>query len=445
MWEVTWPLLFSFALSLSLHFVDSFFLSRVSDEAAGSVGAMLPLLGSAVVLFGAVGQAGSSVASQLIGARRHAEVPVAYLALVVFNLAIGVVTSGLAVLLHTKLPGLLGLSASGAEYAGEYFALLGGFQFLKALQVAYANILTSRGDTRWVMAEAFITNACNVFLNLAFLHQFFGLPRLGVMGVALSTVLSLAVGLIFTVCVVRFRFGVKLPFKTPLPELWRRMKSILAIGLPSALEPISYQAMQITVNTLVIAWGTAALAARVYVINFVIITTILWSLSFGIGTQILVAHRIGARSFDAADAVLRRGLKFGIVGNLCLSTMLALGQGLFLRALTSDPAVHRLAAPLFFLGMLVEPARAANIVIGGALRSSGDARYTAGMGVFFMWAVAVPACYLFGSVLGLGLVVIWCAFAVDETVRGIINYRRWRAGRWKHFGVVQAEPAAVHP
>ena len=438
MWEVTWPLLFSFALSLSLHFVDSFFLSRVSDEAAGAVGAMLPLLGSAIVLFGAVGQAGSSVASQLIGGRRHADVPVAYLALVGFNLLVGLVTSSLAVLSSDVLPRLLGLSGRGAEYASSYFALLGGFQFLKAVQVAYANILTSRGDTRWVMAEALITNACNVLLNLAFLHQLFGLPRLGVMGVALATVLSLGVGLVFTMCVVRFRFRVKLPFGTPLPVLWLRMKSILAIGLPSALEPISYQAMQITVNTLVISWGTAALAARVYVFNFVVITSLLWSLAFGLGTQILVAHRIGARRFEDADAVLRRGLRFGITGNLVLSGVLALGQGVFLRALTSDAAVHRLAAPLFLLGMLVEPARAANIVIGGALRSSGDARYTAAMGVFFMWALAIPACYLFGSVFGFGLVGIWSAFAVDETVRGIVNYRRWRKGRWMHFGVVQA-------
>jgi Na+-driven multidrug efflux pump len=82
LWTVTWPLFFSLALSLSLNFVDAFFLSRISDEAAAGVGALLPVLGATLVVFSAFGQAGGSVASQLIGARRHSEVEATYLAVI---------------------------------------------------------------------------------------------------------------------------------------------------------------------------------------------------------------------------------------------------------------------------------------------------------------------------------------------------------------------------
>jgi len=440
MWEVTWPLLVSLALSMSLHFVDGFFLSRISDAAAGAVGALFPLLGATVVLFSAVGQAGANVASQLLGARRNEEVPVAYLALILFNLAVGVATSALFFAFHRQLPALLGLQGVGAQHAQGYLALLGGFQFLKAVQIAYANVLMSRGETRWVLLEAMVTNVCNVVLNLAFLKGALGLPRLGVQGVAFATVLSLAVGLAFTAYVVHVRFRVRLPFTTPRLELWRRMKTILGIGLPSALEPISYQAMQMAINTLVISWGAAALAARVYVLNFFMVTTILWGIAFGIGTQILIAHRIGAQSFEEADAQLRRGLRFGIIGNLVISSIVAVLHRPLMGLLTDDPLVHELASPLFLLGMLAEPARAANIVVGGALRSSGDARYTSTMGVSLMWLVAVPACYLLGSELGWGLAGIGLAFALDETVRGVVNYRRWRVGRWRELGVVLRRP-----
>lgn len=445
MWEVTWPLLFSFALSLSLHFVDSFFLSRISDQAAGAVGSLFPLFGAVIVVFSAVGQAGGSVASQLMGARRTDEVPVAYLALVAFNLAVGVVASGAAILFHDEVPGMLGLTGEGADHARGYLALLGGCQFLKAVQVAYANILTSRGDTRWVMAEAFTTNVCNIVLNSIFLHGTFGVPRLGVQGVALATVLSLAAGLAFTMTVVHVRFRLRLPLRAPLRVLWVRLKSILNIGLPSALEPISYQCMQVFVNTLIISWGPAALAARVYVLNFMMITTILWGLAFGIGTQVMVAHRIGARRFEEASAQLRRGLVFGILGNFAISGALALSHGWLLSLLTDDPKVHALATPLFLLGMIVEPARAANIVVGGALRSSGDARYPAAVGMAFMWLVAVPACHVFGSVLGLGLTGIWLAFAIDESVRAVVNHRRWNTGRWREYGVLTRRGASLPP
>ena len=72
---VAWPLFISLALSISLNFVDSFFLSRISDDAAAAGGALLPLLGSMIVMFSAVGQAGSSVAAQHLGARRGDDVP----------------------------------------------------------------------------------------------------------------------------------------------------------------------------------------------------------------------------------------------------------------------------------------------------------------------------------------------------------------------------------
>jgi putative MATE family efflux protein len=432
---VTWPLLVSLTLSLSLNFVDSFFLARISDRAAAATGALLPLLGATLVIFIAVGQAGASVASQLIGARRYDEVPITYLALVTFNLLLGLGTSSLFFLLRYRLPEWLGLAGELRADASTYLGVLGSFQFLKATQIAYGNILNSRGQTQWVLAEALITNICNIALNFAFLHGVFGVPRLGVAGVALSTVLSLAVGLAFTMCVAHLRLRVRFPRQLSLSQLKGRLRQVLRIGLPSAVEPISYQCSQMVVNALVISWGAQALAARTYVINFVTVTTILWGAAFGIGTQVMVAHRVGAQDFDDANAQMKKALRFAVLGNLALSTLVAAFHAPLLSTLTVDPKIHEFAAPLFWLGLLVEPCRAVNIVAGGALRSSGDARYTALVGMLMMWSVGVPACYLFGRWLGYGLPGVWLGLFVDELVRGFINHRRWRAGRWQEFGL----------
>ncbi|HWA75411.1 MAG TPA: MATE family efflux transporter [Polyangiaceae bacterium] len=432
---MTWPLLVSLTLSLSLNFVDSFFLAHISDRAAAATGALLPLLGATLVVFIAVGQAGASVSSQLIGARRYDEVPITYLSLVAFNLLLGLGTSLLFFLLRHRLPEWLGLAGELRADASVYLGVLGSFQFLKATQIAYGNILNSRGQTQWVLAEALITNVCNVALNLVFLHGALGVPRLGVAGVALSTVLSLAVGLAFTMCVAHLRLRVRFPRQLSLSQLKGRLRQVLRIGLPSAVEPISYQCSQMVVNALVISWGAQALAARTYVINFVTVTTILWGAAFGIGTQVMVAHRVGAQDFDDANAQMQKALRFAVLGNLALSTLVAIFHVPLLSTLTLDPKIHEFAAPLFWLGLLVEPCRAVNIVAGGALRCSGDARYTALVGMLMMWSVGVPACYLFGRWLGYGLPGVWLGLFVDELVRGLINHRRWRAGRWKEFGV----------
>lgn len=443
MWKLTWPLFVSLSLSLSLIFADAYFLSRISDAAAGAAGALNPLLGATVVLFSAVGQAGASVAGRLLGAKRLAEIPATYLALLLFNLAAGILVSGLLFALHPFLPGWLGLRGDAEGFGKTYLGVLGSFQFLKAVQLAYGNMLNSRGETRWVMIEAVATNVSNISLNLAMAHHVPGFPAPSVATVAGATVVSLAFGMVFTIAVVHVRLRVRFPLRLSWPELKERMRPILIIGLPSASEPISYQCAQVVINLMVISYGAAALGARTYVSSFITISTILWSIALGIGTQIAVSHRVGAGRFEDANRELHRALAYAILGNLVIAIGLAVFHVPLLHLLTEDPEIIRQASPLFFIAIIAEMGRAVNIVAGGALRSSGDARFTAVVGASMMWGIGVASAFGFGSLLGYGLTGIWIAMAIDETTRGVVNYSRWRTGRWRTLSALAPAPSAA--
>ncbi len=442
LWSLTWPLLSSLALTLSLSFVDAFFLSRVSDRAAAAVGALLPVMGMTIMVFSPLAQAGASVAGQLTGAGRHADVPGTYLALVLLNGSCGILASIFFWSFAGHVPLWLGLDAGMAEDASTYLRIVGGFQFLRAVQIGFTNVLNSRGETRWVLGEAACTNAVHVLLNAAFLNGWFGIPQWGVAGIATSTVISLALGLTFTQCVVRLRLGVRLPWSLPWAQIKERMRPILRIGLPATLEPISFQGTQLVLNLIVIGLGPQVLAGRVYAFNFFMVTTILWAVAFGIGTQISVAHRVGAGRYEEANGVLERALRTTVIGNVAWCGLLAVVHPFLLAQLTSDPSVIEAAHPIFLIAPLVEAGRAANIVCGGALRACGDSRFTAVVGTSLMWCVGVPMAYVLSTWFGLGLTGIWIAMGLDEGVRGCMNYFRWRHGRWRSLGVVGRAPLA---
>ncbi len=421
-----------------------FFLSRISDAAAGAAGALNPLLGATVVLFSAIGQAGASVAGRLHGARRYGELPATYLALLVFNLSVGLLISALLFSLHPYLPRWLGLRGASEGFGKTYLGVLGGFQFLKAVQIAYGNMLNSRGETRWVMIEAVATNVTNISLNTAMAQGLWGLPQPSVGAVTGATVISLAFGMLFTIAVAHSKLRIRFPLPLSFRELRQRLRPILRIGLPSASEPISYQTAQIAINLFVISYGASALAARTYVSSFISVSTILWSIALGIGTQIAISHRIGAGKFEAANRELHRALLLAIGGNFLLASLLAVFHRQLLGFLTQDPQISRLAAPLFGIAIFAEMGRAVNIVAGGALRSSGDARFSAVVGGSMMWGIGVAFAFIFGTLFGLGLTGIWLGMALDETARGIVNYLRWRSGRWRAFSALapSATPAA---
>ncbi len=442
LWSLTWPLLWSLALSLSLSFVDAFFLSRVSDRAAAAVGSLLPVMGMTIMVFSPLAQAGASVAGQLTGAGRQADVPGTYLALVLLNGTCGLIASLFFVSFASLVPRWLGLDPGMAQDATTYLRIVGGFQFLRAIQIGFTNVLNSRGETRWVLAEAACTNAVHVLLNAAFLNGWFGIPQWGVAGIATSTVISLALGLSFTQCVVRFKLGVSLPWSLPWARVKERLRPILRIGLPAALEPISYQCTQLVLNLIVIRLGAKVLAARVYAFNFFMVTTILWAVAFGIGTQIAVAHRVGAGRYDDANRVLERALRLTLFGNVAWCGVLAVVHPWLLGQLTHDVAVIEAAHAIFLVAPLVEAGRAANIVAGGALRACGDSRFTAVVGTSLMGGVGVPMAYVLSTWLGLGLLGIWLAMGLDEGVRGLMNYLRWRHGRWRQLDVLSHPPLA---
>jgi Na+-driven multidrug efflux pump len=329
--------------------------------------------------------------------------------------------------LHAYVPAWLGLQGAALDSAKTYMAVLGSFQVLKAVQLAYGNMLNSRGETRWVMVEAVATNVANIGLNLALLKGAFGLHAT-VGRVAGATVIALLFGMLFTIAVVHLRLGVRFPWRARFSELRAALRPILKIGLPSVTEPISYQVAQVTINMLVI------------LLSFVTISSVLWSLGLGIGTQIMISHRVGARKLEEANDQFHRALMYAIAGNGGIALALAVFHRPLLGLLTHDPEIRHIAAPLFAVGVFVEMGRAVNIVAGGALRSTGDAGYAAVVASTLMWCVGVPAAFVFGRSLGLGLTGVWLSMALDEILRGIVSYRRWRSGRWRTTS--QLSPAA---
>ena len=48
-----------------------------------------------------------------------------------------------------------------------------------------------------------------------------------------------------------------------------------------------------------------------------------------------------------------------------------------------------------------------------------------------MWVIAFGFGYFLAVVCKLGLVGVWIAMALDEDIRAVIFFIRWKKGRWK--------------
>jgi Na+-driven multidrug efflux pump len=102
-----------------------------------------------------------------------------------------------------------------------------------------------------------------------------------------------------------------------------------------------------------------------------------------------------------------------------------------MRLFSADPeviALGRVAIPVL---CLAQPFWAIGQVYAGSLRGAGDARFPMMATSIGMWLVRLPAAYLLGIVLGLGLPGVYLTSTLDAGLRALLNYRRFKAGRWR--------------
>jgi putative MATE family efflux protein len=438
LWALTWPMFVEMVLAFTLGFEDSFYLAKISDRAAAAVGALFPVFGICNMAFQTFAQSGASVASQLIGGRRHEWAGRTFVTMILLNGALGATVAAVLFAFHRHVGLWMGLSPEVYAPATEFLSLVGPMLFIQALRFAYASIINARGRTRWNMLSAAFVNLANLALNHVLTMGTWGLPRLGVSGVAYSTIVAQTLGLIVSAAVVHLHLGLRWDLRGVWSGLRGYVAPILRIAVPSVIEPLSFNLNQLVLVRIVVSLGDVALATRTYAMNLIVFA-IVWSFALGLGTQIKIAHYIGAGRFGDANAQLHRGLRLGMLLGFVMMAVLSLCAGPLFRLFTADPEILRVGQVLLLLGLVLEPARTSNLVVGSSLRGAGDARFASFMSVALTWGIAIPLAYVLALSAGLGLVGVWLAMIADELSRGLMNYWRWQTGTWKSKGVLARE------
>ena len=348
-----------------------------------------------------------------------------------FSTVIGLVISALIALFHRPLLAALGAQGEILEYGCEYLLIVGGFIFTQSLLNSVTAILRSHGHTRISMYVTAIMNLLNAVLDTAFVLGLFGLPSLGVRGVAIATTLARVVG-VAILCVMLFRHVEPLSIFSLLRPFPREEgKKILLVGLPSAFESINYNVAQLVVTGIIFRFlSDSDFITKTYFSNIVIFFYV-FSNSIAQGAQILVGYHMGNGEPDQADRVCMRSLRISLVISMAISIGALFVRRQLMMIFTNDPVIVQAGAALFFIDLFVEFGRTFNIVVINGLRGAGDTVYPSVVAVFSMWLVSTLGSFILAVPMGLGLRGIWIAFAADECLRGLLMQLRWKSGKWR--------------
>lgn len=429
LFKLTWPIFIELVLQMLVGNVDQMMMSQYSENAVASIGNVNTIMNFVTITFSIVTMAITIMVTQYLGSKNKEKVSEIYTVGIFINLIFSVLISaglffGSEALFHAlKMPVELHADAK------IYLNIVGGLVFLQALFMSFSAIFRSNGLMKQGMHISVVVNVLNIIGNASLL------PSLGIMGIAISSVFSRFIGviLVYRLFVRRIEGELHVKYLRPFPK--ETSKQLLRIGLPAGGESVMYNLSQMVILTCVNLLGTAVITARVYA-NMIAWLSYLYSSAVGQANQIIIGHLVGAQQEDEAYERSLKTLRPAMLVTLVISTLVFLLSDQIFGLFTKNPEILSLLKTITFIEIFLELGRAVNIVLVRGMQASGDTHYPVYISILSMWGVATLLSYMFGIVLGWGLIGVWLAMALDECLRAIIFYIRWKRGGWRGKAVI---------
>ncbi len=433
--RLAWPIFLQNATHSLVVLVDMWFFASLADEIAATVGAVIPIIWMGAFVIPVFAGTGVSVASQYMGAKQYEKVIPTYMMNLFCTGSMGVLFALALWLFAGDITVWMGLTPELRPIAATYLSGMSVYFVFMGALVAYNAVLSSRGMTHWSMYNSLVVASLNLALASLFVLGF----GWGMRGVITASCISVAAALLLSMRWVHLRLGIHFHLKGAVKDMLGVMRPMLRIGVSNALEPFSYTIQQIILSTMIISLGVTAMAANNYAARAQMFQ-ITFSVTLALGSQILMAHWMGARRFDDVNRLYWKCVRWTTSVALVYALTVWLFADQVLGIFTHNEAMKQLGKTLLLVAVFYEPARAVNIVGGFALKTVGDARFPLIIGMAFIWGI-LPVVFAIDHFHPISLAGLWMCFAADEIVRAGINLWRWRTGKWKGMGITAADPA----
>ena len=323
---------------------------------------------------------------------------------------------------------LMQLPAAPLVYAKPFLALMGGTLFVESMNVSIAATLRAHTHTRDAMFVALGQNVLNIIGNCLLLFGLFGFPKLGVVGVAISSVFSR-----LAACValwIMLRAGhVENGWRDFFPIKMESVRRVLHIGLPAAGENVSYWIAFMVITTFIAHMGATQLATQTYTLN-INRWVILLNISIGLGTEIIIGHLIGAGQFEEAYRELLRSLRVAFCCAIGGMILLSVAAPWLIGRFHQKPGHHCRRNGVDSDGAAARTGSRVQCRGHQFAASDGRRAVSGNRGIYLHVGIVGAVCVVLGIKLGLGLVGIWISMICDEWTRGMLMYNRWTKRKW---------------
>jgi len=316
-----------------------------------------------------------------------------------------------------------------AENFLKVFALTLGPNYLLIISNA---VFRASGEVKKPLLTMFTVSLVNIVGDFALVFGHYPFPKMGYIGIAISTATSAFVGMVMNL--LMFNRDRWRQFYSPPWEIsTKTLRKIISFGWPAALLQIAWNAGTIVLYHILGGIGEGSIVALAAITNGLRIEAIIYlpALALNMASSVLVGQNLGAGNPERAESVGWKIAKAGVVLISLMSMIIFAMAEKMASLLTSDPTVLKETTLYLRINAFSEPFMALSSTLGGGLQGAGDTKGSMWVVFISMWLIRLPLAYILAVSLRYGAEGVWVAMISSMTVQGVLMAARFHKGKWK--------------
>lgn len=414
------PMMISMLVQAMYNIVDSIFVSRVSENALTAVSLAFPLQTLLIAVAAGTGVGVNSILSKSLGEKNYERANKAAMNGIFLHIIsyVGSVIIGLLAVRPFYASQIKNAPVEIMEMGVQYLTIVMVASFGLYAQFIFERLLQATGRTFFTMISQMVGAIINIILDPILIFGYFGLPRMGVAGAAVATVVGqIVAGIVSILYNLKKNDDITISFQGFRPDGYV-IAGIYKVGLPSIVMQSIGSVMTYGMNLILV--GLSSTAAAVFGVYFKL-QSFFFMPVFGLNNGIIpiVAYNYGAKKKKRMVRTIKWGMCiaccFMVLGFLAFETV----PGMLLLLFDASENMLTIGVPALRTIAISFLSAWFCIVASSVFQAVSNGMYSLYVSVARQLVVLLPVAYILAKIGGLSL--IWWCFPIAELMSGVIS------------------------
>ena len=429
-WIVAFPIILQNVIDAAVNSVDVLMLNSVGQSAISAASLANSMVSIFFMFLYGIGTGIAMLAAQYYGKGDFKTIEIVE----GIGLKFAVIVAVIGMVLCLTIPGvLMNIYTSDKELItlGErYLMFISPGLLFWAISAVYTSILRCIGKVSTSTVLEAVALISNVILNAIFIFGLFGVPRLGVIGVAIATSLSRLIQLIGCIIVSMNHPGVSLTFRTMFEKHRLLEKDFFSMALPAIGNDMVW-GLAFSAYSGILGHMESDAVAAYSIVNVVRNLGCVMCYGIGAAAGIIVGQILGRgdreEGIKTAHILLRLAVITGILGGLIVLAIIPFAMN---KASLTPTALDYLKFMLLINTYYISGTSVNTCLIGGVFRAGGDSKFGFKCDTIDMWVYAIPLSLIAAFVLKLPVKVVYFLMCTDEFVKWPWVFKHFYSHKW---------------